>query len=503
MTAPLFEIAIERPPPGSRDAARLVYVQLRAAILDRRLPPGALLPATRRAPTFFGVSRNTAIEIYERLQNDGLVVARQGSGTRVVDLVAANVAPASMRIGGGAADDRLNPVWLGENMRSSIGYWGTDADTADFGGPPPRALEFRPAIVDPVLFPQAIFRRLVAQQIRSIERSSPSYRSAFGNQGNRRLRTAVAGHIAVTRAVVCSPDDVLITAGAQQAFDVLARSLVTERGMTIAVEDPGYPPMRSVFAAAGARLVAVPVDAEGLVVDRLPAAAKVICLSPSHQFPLGMSMSTDRRKALIAYARRVGAVIVEDDYDGEFRHGGAALRALISEDAADVVCYVGTFSKCMSPALRLGFLIGPAWAMPTMVTVKNCLDWHCPTVLQGATAAFIDGGHLARHVRRMRRIYGERRAQLMVALEGSLAKWLDPIASSYGMHVAATARGMLDTEKVAAALARQNIRLHALSRYYIDRADRAGFVFGLGTSSTEDIAMLTDQIGLVLERSGL
>ena len=244
-------------------------------------------------------------------------------------------------------------------------------------------------MVDSRLFPFDVFRRVSAKQLRGLERKPARFKSPQGNQGHFHLREAIIRHIALTRAVACRPDDVLVTSGAQQAFDLFARALVVPNETVVAVEDPGYPPMRVAFAAAGARLVPVGVDDEGLIVEQLPRDAGIICVIPSHQFPLGITMSTRRRKALVKFARNSGAVIVEDDYDGEFRYEGSPLEALRTSDAADVVFYVGTFSKCMLSALRLGFIIAPAWAMPTLVAAKNCLDWHCSTPVQMGVAGFI------------------------------------------------------------------------------------------------------------------
>jgi len=284
-----------------------------------------------------------------------------------------------------------------------------------------------------------------------------------------------------------------VTSGAQQAFDLLARVLVTPGQTVVAVEDPGYPPMRVAFAAAGATLVPVPVDDEGLMVDRLPANAGVICLCPSHQFPLGVSMSPRRRQALLDAAKQRGAVIVEDDYDGEFRHEGSPLEVLRTPENADTVFYVGTFSKCMLPSLRLGYLVAPAWAMPTLVAAKNCMDWHCPTPIQLGVARFIDEGHLAAHVRRMRQRYRERREALLEVMD-ALAPMLAPLPSSYGMHLSATVADGIDAEAVAEFLQRQQIRLHALNRYYLGAVDRHGFVFGVGALEPEQIS----QVGGVL-----
>ncbi|WP_329955905.1 PLP-dependent aminotransferase family protein [Cupriavidus necator] len=223
------------------------------------------------------------------------------------------------------------------------------------------------------------------------------------------LREAIASHVSFARAVACGADDVVVTSGAQQAFDLIARVLVTPGKTVVAVEDPGYPPLRHAFAAAGARLVPVPVDDEGMQVDQLPAGARVICVTPSHQFPLGATLSLARRRALLAFARRHGAVVVEDDYDGEFRHGGRPLDALQTLDQDQLVWYVGTFSRSLFPGLRLGYAVVPPWARDAVVAAGQYTDWHSALLAQDTLAAFMAEGHLARHIRKMRAAYTGRR----------------------------------------------------------------------------------------------
>ena len=492
MSGPVFELAIERPAPGGRDAVRSLLRQLRAAILDARLSPGAALPPTRSAQAVFGVARNTAVEVYDRLAAEGLVVSRQGSGTRVSDPLPQRADAA--RGQSAPAGPALNPLWLDPAILADIGFWRSDEEDphVDPSAPP---TDFRPALVDPALFEHAAFRRLMAQQLRGAERQPASNRSPQGRAGAWRLRDAIARHIAVTRAVVCRPEEVMVTAGAQQAFDLLARTLVPHPGAVVAVEDPGYPPLRAAFRAAGARLVPVPVDSEGMRPQDIPAAARVICLSPSHQFPLGVTMSRARRAELIALAQARGAAIVEDDYDGEFRYDGAPLDALRSRDEAGVVFYVGTFSKCMLPSLRLGFVIAPAWARPALIAARNCADWHSPTPIQAATAAFIAQGLLTRHVRKLRRLYQARRRLVLEALAGPLSPWLEPIPSVYGLHVSAYARPGVDCDAAARALLRRNVRVHSLSRYYLAGEGRQGLVFGYGAASEAQIARGLAELG--------
>jgi GntR family transcriptional regulator/MocR family aminotransferase len=475
---PLFELDLDMAPKGSRDSSRTLYSQLKAAILDGRLAAGAKLPPTPKSGAFFGISRNTTVEVYERLVNEGYVVTRHGSGSYVADKLPASPTRIPPN-GAGPPDRRLNEFWLRPDVTAAMSFW---RDSPERASPLPHVaqVDFRPALVDSRLFPFDVFRRVSAKQLRGLERKPASFKSPQGNQGNYDLRDAIIKHIALTRAVTCQPEDILVTSGAQQAFDLLARVLVTRNETVVAVEDPGYPPMRVAFAAAGARLVPIGVDDEGLMVEQLPPDVAVICVCPSHQFPLGVTMSMRRRKALVEFARRRGAVIIEDDYDGEFRYDGSPLAALRIAEAADVVFYVGTFSKCMLSALRLGFIIAPDWAMRTLVAAKNCVDWHCSTPVQIGVAGFISEGHLTHHVRKMRAIYKKRRQLLLNVLQGKLGDWLDPIPSYYGMHVAAVARTSLDLDGMAERLVQDNVKIHSFTRYYLGPQTRAGLIFGYG-----------------------
>ena len=329
---------------------------------------------------------------------------------------------------------------------------------------------------------------MTSRQLRGLETRPASRKGPRGNQGNFHLREGIVKHIALTRAVASAPDHVLVTSGAQQAFDLIARVLITPGRSVVAVEDPGYPPLRVAFAAAGARIVPVGVDDEGLIVDDLPADAKVICVCPSHQFPLGVTLSARRRRALIDFARSHHAVIIEDDYDGEFRYEGSSLEALRTPASADVVFYVGTFSKCMLPSLRLGYIVAPPWAMDSLISAKNCLDWHCSTPVQLGVAGFIAGGHLARHVRKMRRIYKERREMVVGYLQENLAPWMAPIPSFYGMHVAAFARDALDLDVLAERLAQSKVNIHTLSRYHLGQSRDEGSCSATGPRGLRNCA---------------
>jgi len=401
-------------------------------------------------------------------------------------------------VAGAASAHRMNEFWLRADVTAAMSFW---QDSAEASRPRKGTLvDFRPAMVDSRLFPLDVFRRVSAKQLRGLERKPASYKSPQGNQGNFHLRKAIIKHIAITRAVACQAEDILVTSGAQQAFDLLARALVTPHETTVALEDPGYPPMRVAFAAAGAKLVPVGIDEEGLIIEQLPSDVRVICVTPSHQFPLGVTMSLRRRHALIEFARERGAIIIEDDYDGEFRYEGSPLPALRTSQAADVVFYVGTFSKCMLSALRLGFIVAPSWAMSTLTAAKNCLDWHCPTPIQSAVAGFIAEGHLTRHVRKMRDIYKQRRQLLLELVQDKLGQWLLPIPSFYGMHIATFADSGIDLESVSRALLSQQVKIHTLSRYFFGPQSQAGLVFGYGTVDLPEIRRGVSVLRMALQQ---
>lgn len=485
---PLFELKVTTAAPGSREVASHLFNQLKRAILDNRLSPGSRLPSTRDAPRVFGVSRNTAQEVYDRLAQENLLSSRHGSGTYVAQTRPTVVAPPSAP---SEADAAGNPFWNRPDISAWMGFWHEGENSSLEMAP---LADLRPALVDQRLFPHAAFRQVMARQLRRFETTPPSTRSAQGNQGNGQLRRAIAEHIGLTRAVACDPQDVIVTSGAQQAFDLVARALVLPGETLVAVEDPGYPPMRVPFAAAGARLAAVPVDGEGIVVDAIPAGAKIICVCPSHQFPLGMAMSPRRREALLRFAAESGAIIVEDDYDGEFRYDGSPLEALRGSASASRVFYIGSFSKCLFPGVRLGFIVPPAWALPALVAAKNATDWHSSVPVQAAVAGFMQEGHLKRHIRRVRRIYRDRRDALLLQLEQRLGNRLTVVPSLYGMHVAALATEGRDCEAISQALARRGIMIHALERYFMGSPTCAGFIIGYAAVDFGRLKIAVDEL---------
>jgi len=348
---------------------------------------------------------------------------------------------------------------------------------------PAPELAFALGIPDGALFPFALWRRLTTRALRTLAKSRASYGTP---RGQAALREGIARHVSFARAVACAADDIVVTGGAQQAFDLLARILVTPGRTVVAIENPGYPPLRAALAAAGAKIAPVRVDAEGLVVERIPREARVVCVSPSHQFPLGCAMSARRRAALLDFAQARGAVVIEDDYDGEFRFGGRPLDALQTLDRGESVFYVGTFSKSLFPAIRLGYVVAPSWALNALIAAKREADWHSPIIEQETLAAFIGEGHMARHVRRMRGIYAARREALLAGLR-AFSRWIEPLPSVAGLHLSAYANDSVDVAALA-GIARQNdVGVSPIRNFYFGTPTRQGIAFGYGAIDERSI----------------
>jgi GntR family transcriptional regulator / MocR family aminotransferase len=310
--------------------------------------------------------------------------------------------------------------------------------------------------------------------------------SAYGDPaGHPRLRVAVARYVGIARGVRADPENVIVTHGAQQAFDLIGRVLI-EPGACVALEDPGYPPPRLLFDSQGARVVGVRVDAEGLDVSALPDDARLVYVTPSHQFPLGMPMSHARRMALLAWAERRSAVVIEDDYDSEFRFSGRPLETLQALDRSGRVVYVGSFSKVMLPALRLGFLIAPASLQRALRAASYVAGWHCQWPAQAALANFLDEGLLARHVRKMRREYAARHERILSTLASEFPAWLEPVPSATGMHLCAKLRSpRVRLEQEVAERARAaGVAFDRLSKYCMSEPAQAGLVLGYGAIAT-------------------
>jgi GntR family transcriptional regulator/MocR family aminotransferase len=465
---PIFELSIALPPRGSRNLLRTLHNQIRSAIVNGRLQPGLRLPATRKLATLAGVSRNTAVAAYEMLQSQGYITLHPGAGAFVADNTS-RLARHNAPIPDPKADSRLSSFWCNPPLLS-----------APFQ--PPYRFDFRIGLSDQSAFPFQVWQRLLVRSQRALSKTTTAYADP---QGQATLREAIATHVSSARAVAGLADDIVVTGGSQQALDLLARILVTAGQTTVAVEDPGYRPTRIVFAAAGANIVSVPVDEEGIIVEEIPPGTQVIYVTPTHQFPLGYTMSMARRVALLNFAQSHGAVIIEDDYDSEFRYNGRPLDALQTLDRNGSVFYIGTFSKSLFPALRLGFVVAPPWARHALVAAKRFSDWHSPVLEQDTLAAFIAEGYLARHIRKMRKVYGERRTVLTEAIMRHCDNLLEPVSADCGLHLTALVKGNVQVTAIASQADACGIGLYSLDRYPIAGNSQNGFAFGLGMIRTE------------------
>lgn len=396
---------------GRGDLTAQIYRQLLEAVLDGRLRAGERLPPTRELARRLDVSRNTVAAAYDRLVAEGFLTGRTGSGTYV------GTYERQRSRGAPTGSVRPYPFW------TSLVLPAPDRGTPRY--------DFRVGIPDGSFFPIGTWRRLVAGTLRAVDVAT--YEEPGGFPG---LREAISRHIGQARSVRAEADDVVVTQGAQQALDLIGRVLV-EPGTTVAVEEPGYPPARLLFQSLGARVATVPVDAEGLVVSALPRGTRLIYATPSHQFPLGMPMSLTRRAALLDWAGRHDAAVIEDDYDSEYRFADRPLAPLQSLDHSGRVIYVGSFSKTLLPALRLGFLVAPATLRPAIHAAKRLTDQHGEITSQKALSRFIEEGLLARHIKKTMRRYQARRDKILTILARDFKPWLDVVPSVAGLHVTA------------------------------------------------------------------
>jgi GntR family transcriptional regulator/MocR family aminotransferase len=450
-----------------------IYQQLRAAILDGRLRPGDALPPTREMARRLNVSRTTVTVAYDRLTGEGFVQTRTGAGTFVGPHVPRPSDQAT------PARDALRPRPV----------WATIPGPTAFARP--AELDFRTGLTDSSSFNYETWRRLTARELQASVVGKAIPGDPAGHPG---LRQAIARHIGTSRGVEAGPEAVTVTNGTQQALDLVARVLVAP-GEKVAVEDPSYQPPRLLFESQGLQVVGVPVDDEGLVVDALPPDARFVYVTPSHQYPLGMAMSLPRRIALLAWAERHDAAIIEDDYDSEFRYGGRPIEPLHTLDTNGRVVYVGSLSKSMLPTLRLGFVVTPPPLHEAVHSAKFVTDWHTPLPAQGALARFIDEGWLARHVRKMRSVYRERHQTLLEGLAAELTDDLAVIPSAAGLHVSALATRLSvdQVEQVARHAQAAGVGLQRLSWFRVERPALAGLAFGYG-------GIAADRIGEGLRR---
>jgi len=448
---------------------RQLYSELRSAILTARIAPGKRLPSTRTLADDLGVSRNTVVNAFEQLFAEGYLEGKVGAGTFVSAAL-----PDDLR-----KQMDARPKSSGPRPGRRISKRGELLSNTMVTAPRLQSapVAFRPGLPALDLFPFDQWGRLLAQCARRLSASSFGYGQPAGYAP---LKEAIAGYLRASRGLSCGAEQVLIIAGSQQALDLSARVLL-DPGDPVCIENPGYIGARAAMAAAGAKLVPVPLDDEGFsikVAARKCRAPKLIYVTPSHQYPLGVTMSLPRRLALLEWASRAGAWILEDDYDSEFRYDSRPIAALQGLDNDARVIYSGTFSKVLFPSLRLGYLVLPSDLLNSFVAARALIDRHAPVLEQAALAEFIHQGYFARHIRRMRSIYGERQEMLLHYSKQYLEGLLTVTPTFAGMHTVGWLPDKIHDVQASNQAAAEGIDVSPISAYCIEPIRQQGLMLG-------------------------
>lgn len=449
---------------GGEPLFRQIYAGLRRAILSGALRSGERLPSTRDLADQLGVSRTIVVLAYEQLSTEGFIAGRGGSGSYVTETLPRSTDP----VPAPAAEFRL----------SRFGAYAEEAvSRVDIPTPmvaTPLRYDFAYARSDVEVFPFATWRRLLLRNARKASPRDFDYGPAAGAVA---LREAIAAHLRRSRAVACDSSQVIVVNGSQQALDLIARVLI-EPGDPVVIEDPHYQGTREVLRAAGAKLRPSCVDREGLDPASLPRSARMACVTPSHQFPTGAILPLSRRVALLGWAERAGAVLVEDDYDGEFRYDGHVLESLQGLDTQGRVIYMGTFSRTVFSALRIGYLVVPKSLVNVFTAAKWLSDRHTATLEQRTLAEFIADGSYERHLRQLRKRNAARRKVLLAAIHSHLRDKVEVTGDGAGTHVVLWPRTPHSEDILVQKAAAAGVRIYGISQYFLREPTRVGLIFG-------------------------
>lgn len=478
-------IAIDRESP--QPLYQQIYEGYREAILDGRLRTGERLPSTRGLADELGVSRFPVLNAFEQLIAEGYCETRVGAGTFVAASPPEPAAPIhAVAPPLDAPAERPRPVASGP--------------VVELAGPPPwlrgpGAFAVGGTAVD--RFPLRIWSTLLTRHARDMQPQELHYGP---RQGLPSFRQSITTYLRTARGIRCDPDQVMVVSGSQQALELTARVLL-DPGTPVWMEDPGYWGARDALGVAGARLQPVPVDEEGLDVaagiDRCPRA-RAAFVTPSHQFPLGVTMSASRRMQLLDWARRTGAWIIEDDYNSEYRYESLPVAALQGLDRDSRVIYIGTFSKVLAPGLRIGYLVLPPDLVERFGVVRWAADISPPAFAQSVLADFLDQGHFARHLRRTRKLYRQRRSTLVEAVHELLGDGFAVLGERAGLHLVVTLPpGRHDVEVATRALA-EDVSVLPLSTCYLGPDGLQGLVLGYGGVPVEEIPAAVRRLARVL-----
>jgi GntR family transcriptional regulator / MocR family aminotransferase len=485
MVCPMGRISASFLPPIALNSSpknpiyRQLYEWFRQAIIAGQLQPGQRVPSTRSLAAELKISRISVSSAYEQLQAEGYLETFVGAGTCVAKSIPDEAFRAigkrshiSERVLRRESPRRISSRVV--SMRVKPQTWSNSL------------VAFRMSLPALEEFPIDVWSKLVNRHSRSQTRQLMAYGDAMGHWP---FREAIAEYLGAVRAVRCEPSQILVTTGSQQGIQLSAQVLL-DVDRQVWFEEPGYPGARQALRMAGAQVVPVPVDEEGLNVKegiRRAGKAHAVYITPSHQYPLGMTMSASRRMQLLNWAAHTGAWIIEDDYDSEFRFGARPISSLQGLDISARVIYVGTLSKVMFPALRLGYVVVPKDLVESFSTVRDASDQFSSTLYQAVMTAFIRGGHFARHIRKMRMLYMERRAALVEAIQNQLGNKLEIVGSEAGMHLVALLPQGVSDIAVAKKAAKIGISAMPLSSCYLDRTIRSGLILGYGGTDPQQI----------------
>ncbi|RJF97479.1 PLP-dependent aminotransferase family protein [Noviherbaspirillum saxi] len=462
---------------------RQIYLIIRDAILARLLPVGFRMPSTRELAKGLGMSRNTVTYGYDQLMAEGYLESRTGAGTYVADTVPDQFS--QRQFPKAAAPDGPELSARGAKLIAQAG-----ASDLQWGA-------FMPGVPDVTQFPHRVWSRL---QNKHWRRSRAELLTYGGAGGHAPLREAIAEHLRIARSVNCRAEQVIITTGTHQSLDVVVK-LLGEVGDSAWIEDPCYWGTRSVLESTSIKPVAIPVDDEGLALQRadLRRPPRFICVTPSHQYPLGMVMSLSRRRLLLEYAATQKAWIIEDDYDSEFRYGSRPLASLQGMDRHDRVLYMGTFSKTLFPGLRVGFIVVPESLAAAVSTAVSELYRGSQGFLQAVLADFMNEGHFASHVRRMSILYAERLQALRSAIEGHFGDSMAAIGDEAGLHLVLRLPPGSNDVAISRAARAAGIIARPLSGYYAgpDTA-RSGLLLGYACVPVEQIRSAFDTLAAII-----
>jgi GntR family transcriptional regulator / MocR family aminotransferase len=478
-------------PESSVPIYRQLYTSLRNAILSGQLASGTQLPSTRTLALEIGVARGTILNAYEQLLAEGYVEGEIGGGT----YVARKLPDELLR----APSIQAFPLPQDQSGRS-LSQRGIAMASTAYASPydlsPVHV--FRPGLAALDAFPVKIWSQITARRARQRSYDLLNYGDPAGYMP---LRQSIAGYLRSVRAVKCDPEQMIIVTGSQQALDLTARVLL-DTGDDVLIEDPCYPGAKGALLGAGAHLIPVSVDKEGMRITSAMVSstpARMAYVTPSHQYPLGVTMSLARRLALLEWARSAKAWILEDDYDSEFRYKGRPLAALQGLDTSGRVIYIGTFSKVLFPALRIGYMVVPPDLVDGFVSARTMIDLHTPTLGQVILTDFLDEGHFGRHIRRMRELYAGRQAALVSAVDQELKGLLEVSSNEAGMYLIGWLLHDQDDQKASEIAAAYGIEAPPLSTFRIEPGDSQGLLLGYTAFSEDEIRIGVQQLAEALQ----